>query len=59
MATNEYFLFPVSPTVAAWIEFPDPSVLPLEERDDFMTTPPDDVIDAAPRVPIVPASPEA
>jgi hypothetical protein len=48
----EHFLFPVSDTEAAWIAFPPLSVCPLEDRDDYLTDPPADVIASAPRVPL-------
>lgn len=50
----EFFLHPVSPTTAARIPFPD--ALPLEEREDYMTHPPQGAIDQAERVPHVPVS---
>lgn len=46
--TNEYFLHPVSPMVAARIAFP--LALPLSEREAYMAAPPADVIAAAERV---------
>lgn len=53
--TNEFFLHPVSPSVAARIPFP--VNLPLDAREAYMANPPAEALAEAARVPFDSAPP--